>query len=78
LPGNSNGNILSIKGGFAVYGTPYNKGGDAPLGGFGGLVEFSVSSAPGNDPGGGGGNMYVNSSNYLNGPGGKGRVIIYY
>jgi hypothetical protein len=80
-PGNSNGNIISLKGGkdFFIPSTSnrYIKGGDAPYGGFGGVGD-SQSNAPGNSPGGGGANFYVNSSNYLNGPGGTGRVIIYY
>jgi hypothetical protein len=80
-PGNSNGNIISLKGGKDFFipstGNRYIKGGDAPFGGFGGVGD-SQANSPGNSPGGGGANFYISSTNYLNGPGGNGRVIIYY
>jgi collagen type I/II/III/V/XI/XXIV/XXVII alpha len=72
-PGNSNGNILSLKGGFNTGAN----GGNAPLGGFGGVGNSAINS-PGNSPGGGGGNTYIDGWNYLNGPGGDGRVIIWF
>lgn len=68
-PGYSNGNIMSLKGGLHYYvpstSNKFVKGGDAPLGGFGGPDGRS-----GDSPGGGG------SSN--TGTGGHGMIKIYW
>ena len=73
IPGTSNGNIISIQGGYGFS----IKGGDSPYGGFGG-IGASISKCNGGSPGAGGANFYLSYSSPYNGKGGDGLVIIYW
>jgi hypothetical protein len=86
-PGNSNGNIISLKGGKNLHipssSSTFIKGGDAPIGGYGGTA-YSASDVTGGSPGGGGAGLWTQGAtvgifNVLTiGNGGNGMVIIYW
>jgi hypothetical protein len=81
MPGTSNGNVIAITGGKPLYlninSNFYIRGGDAPLGGGGGIGD-AQTNVNGEFPGGGAATFYISPSTPGCGVGGNGRVNIYW